>query len=93
MERQRRSVNFSYPICVSQFLFWASLIASSTMFLVPLYQHEATVCGHCALYTTGTWNETNGKLMVKWSEGGYCDFAIAVAIINNLVAIVQGSRN
>lgn len=45
--------------------------------------------GHCLLFSSGCWQETDGQLQVHWASQGYCNYTIFVGVILLLVSATQ----
>ena len=48
--------------------------------------------GQCALFAGGTWNESSGKLEVRWPTFRYCDFAMVSAVFCFIVSLYNAVR-
>nr|XP_023014846.1 transmembrane protein 179 [Leptinotarsa decemlineata] len=47
------------------------------------------VKGHCLLFSTGLWQETDGQLSVHWASQCYCNYTIFVGVMLGLVSVIQ----
>lgn len=45
--------------------------------------------GHCLLFSTGIWQETDGQFKVDWASQAYCNYTIFVGVILFLLSIIQ----
>nr|CAD7205081.1 unnamed protein product [Timema douglasi] len=52
---------------------------------------RALVCcrGHCLLFSTGTWQETDGQLNVHWASQAYCNYTIFVGVVLFVISAIQ----
>jgi len=59
---------------------------------VPMAMHQEHFKGRCLLFSTGEWQETDGKLKVLWASQAYCNFTIFVAVVMFVVSLGQFVR-
>lgn len=45
--------------------------------------------GHCLLFSTGTWQESDGQFVVNWASRAYCNYTIFVGLMLLLTSAVQ----
>lgn len=61
----------------------------SLCIVVPMSMHQHEFNGHCLLFSSGTWQEEDGQLLVEWANRAYCNYVIIVGIVMLLVCCVQ----
>uniref|UniRef100_A0A8D8ATG7 Transmembrane protein 179 n=1 Tax=Culex pipiens TaxID=7175 RepID=A0A8D8ATG7_CULPI len=65
-----------------------ALILSLCIF-IPLSVHVHSFSGHCLLFATGTWQESDGLFDVRWASETYCNYPILVGVALFVVSGVQ----
>jgi hypothetical protein len=45
--------------------------------------------GHCLLFSTGVWQETDGQFNVNWASKSFCGYSIGIGVFVFLVSLVQ----
>lgn len=60
--------------------------------MVPMSMHQEAFKGHCALFSTGKWRESDGQFLVEWASQAYCNFTIFVAVVNFVISFGQCFR-
>lgn len=45
--------------------------------------------GHCLLFSSGVWRESDGQFIVDWASQGYCNYPIFIGVIMFLVSAIQ----
>ncbi|XP_053698064.1 transmembrane protein 179 [Sabethes cyaneus] len=65
-----------------------ALILSICIF-IPLSLHMHSFNGHCLLFATGQWQETNGLFDVKWASEAYCNYPGTVGVILFFISGIQ----
>ncbi|ODN00847.1 Transmembrane protein [Orchesella cincta] len=65
-----------------------SLILSLCI-IIPISIHQNDFRGHCLLFSTGDWRETDGQFDVSWASSGFCNYTIFVGVVLFLVSAVQ----
>lgn len=68
-------------IMLSQIAGHVVVLILSLCITIPMLCHVRDFNGHCLLFSTGTWNENNGKFDVKWAPRLYCDFPIVTGFL------------
>ena len=86
------SVAKSVPICYMQLFTSLCNAVFSVVVCVPMSMHQDAFKGHCALFSTGSWNEEDGQFLVQWASQAYCNFTIFVAVVNFVVSSAQTFR-
>ncbi|XP_050510152.1 transmembrane protein 179 [Diabrotica virgifera virgifera] len=61
----------------------------SLCIVVPMAWHQEDFKGHCLLFSTGDWQETDGQLLVHWASQSYCNYTIFVGVFLLLVSVIQ----
>ncbi|GLV40617.1 uncharacterized protein CBL_04419 [Carabus blaptoides fortunei] len=61
----------------------------SLCIVVPMSLHQDEFRGHCLLFSTGVWEETNGQFNVDWASQAYCNYTIFVGLMLFIVSVVQ----
>lgn len=64
----------------------------SLCLIIPLVFHHIDFNGHCLLFSTGEWRETDGQLLVNWANNVYCNISIFVGCAVIIISIVQFFR-
>lgn len=58
--------------------------------VINIYENLFFFCrGHCLLFSTGVWKETDGQFNVNWASQAYCNYTIFVGLVLFLVSLVQ----
>ena len=82
----------SAPICYMQLFTSLCNAVFSVVVCVPMSMHQDAFKGHCALFSTGAWNEEDGQFLVQWASQAYCNFTIFVAVVNFVISSAQTFR-
>lgn len=45
--------------------------------------------GHCLLFSTGVWQESDGQFVVNWASQAYCNYTIFVGLMLFVASAVQ----
>lgn len=45
--------------------------------------------GHCLLFSTGVWQESDGQFVAKWASQIYCNYTVFVGLVLFLASAVQ----
>lgn len=45
--------------------------------------------GHCLLFSTGVWQESDGQFVVSWASQAYCNYTIFVGLILLVTSTIQ----
>ena len=83
----------SAPICYMQLFTSLCNAVFSVVVCVPMSMHQDAFKGHCALFSTGAWNEEDGQFLVQWASQAYCNFTIFVAVVNFVISSAQTFRS
>ena len=71
------------------FIYFVSAILANTFF-IPIIFNVSEFKGKCLLFTTGTFNESDGRIFEpKWSNFSYCGLTIFNGIFLNIASIMQ----
>jgi len=57
--------------------------------LIPMSIHLTNFKGHCALFTTGTFIEDDGRFDPNWASCFYCGLTIFVGVLTLITSSVQ----
>lgn len=61
----------------------------SLCIVVPMSLHQDEFKGHCLLFSTGIWEETNGQFNVNWASQAYCNYSIFIGLMLFIVSAIQ----
>ncbi|XP_033339271.1 transmembrane protein 179 [Megalopta genalis] len=61
----------------------------SLCIIIPMGLHQDEFRGHCLLFSTGTWQESDGQFVVNWASQAYCNYTIFVGLLLLLTSAVQ----
>lgn len=64
------------------------VLNGTTVYFMKIYW-KCSFRGHCLLFSTGIWQETNGQFEVDWASQGFCNYTIFVGLMLFLVSLVQ----
>jgi len=56
---------------------------------IPMSMHQDNFKGHCLLFSTGEWRETDGQFVVEWASQAYCNYTIFVGVIMLVISATQ----
>ncbi|KAK9873580.1 hypothetical protein WA026_023136 [Henosepilachna vigintioctopunctata] len=76
-------------ILLSQIAGYVVAFILSLCIVVPMSFHQEEFSGHCLLFSTGEWQESDGQLKVNWASQGYCNYTIFVGALLCLVSLIQ----
>ncbi|XP_066598242.1 transmembrane protein 179 [Prorops nasuta] len=76
-------------LLLSQITGYIIAFILSLCIIVPMSLHESEFRGHCLLFSTGAWQETDGQLVVNWASNAYCNYTIFVGILLLLTSGIQ----
>ncbi|XP_045483127.1 transmembrane protein 179 [Harmonia axyridis] len=76
-------------ILLSQIAGYVVAFILSLCIVVPMSFHQDEFRGHCLLFSTGEWQESDGQLKVNWASQGYCNYTIFVGVVLCLVSLIQ----
>ncbi|XP_076284587.1 transmembrane protein 179 [Lasioglossum baleicum] len=61
----------------------------SLCIIIPMGLHQDEFRGHCLLFSTGTWQESDGQFVVNWASHAYCHYTIFVGLFLLLTSAIQ----
>ncbi|XP_053986100.1 transmembrane protein 179-like [Hylaeus anthracinus] len=61
----------------------------SLCIIIPMSLHQNEFRGHCLLFSTGTWQESDGQFVVNWASRAYCNYTIIVGVMLCVTSAVQ----
>ncbi|XP_017778837.1 PREDICTED: transmembrane protein 179 [Nicrophorus vespilloides] len=76
-------------LLLSQVAGYVVALILSLCIVVPMSMHQDEFRGHCLLFSTGIWQETDGQLKVNWGSQGYCNYTIFVGVALFLTSAIQ----
>lgn len=76
-------------LLLSQIAGYVIAFIMSLCIVVPMSLHQDDFKGHCLLFSSGKWQETDGQLKVDWASQCYCNYTIFVGVTLGLVSIFQ----
>ncbi|KAF2899755.1 hypothetical protein ILUMI_02529 [Ignelater luminosus] len=76
-------------VLLSQIAGYVIASILSLCIIVPMSLHQDEFRGHCLLFSTGVWQETDGQFKVDWASQAYCNYTIFVGVILFLLSIIQ----
>ncbi|KAI4477853.1 transmembrane protein 179 [Polistes fuscatus] len=76
-------------LLLSQIAGYVVALILSLCIIVPMSLHQDEFQGHCLLFSTGTWQETDGQFVVNWASQISCNYTIFVGLVLLLTAAFQ----
>nr|CAD7441322.1 unnamed protein product [Timema bartmani]CAD7458078.1 unnamed protein product [Timema tahoe]CAD7589983.1 unnamed protein product [Timema genevievae] len=76
-------------LLLSQIAGYVVALILSLCITVPMSIHQDEFRGHCLLFSTGTWQETDGQLNVHWASQAYCNYTIFVGVVLFVISAIQ----
>ncbi|XP_063222014.1 transmembrane protein 179 [Bacillus rossius redtenbacheri] len=76
-------------LLLSQIAGYVIAFILSVCIVVPMSFHQEEFKGHCLLFSTGVWQETDGQFSVQWASQAYCNYTIFVGVLLFVVSAVQ----
>lgn len=64
-------------------------VLASMYILIPMVNHMREFLGHCALFSCGTYIETDGHFKPDWSSKGFCVYSVIVSSISIVASTIQ----
>ncbi|XP_023345481.1 transmembrane protein 179-like [Eurytemora carolleeae] len=61
----------------------------SLLITIPMSMHQENFKGHCLLFSTGEWRETDGQFIVDWASQAYCNYTIFVGVVMLVISATQ----
>ncbi|XP_014232575.1 transmembrane protein 179 [Trichogramma pretiosum] len=84
---------FTNVLLLSQIAGYVVALILSLCVIVPMSLHINEFRGHCLLFSTGNWRESDGQFVADWASRMYCDYTIFVGLVLFLVSAVQIYRS
>ncbi|KAK6635266.1 hypothetical protein RUM44_000517 [Polyplax serrata] len=68
-------------LLLSQLTGYIIALILSLCITIPMSLHQDEFKGHCLLFSTGEWQESDGQFVVKWASQAFCNYIIFVGVI------------
>ncbi|XP_058807960.1 transmembrane protein 179 [Phymastichus coffea] len=76
-------------LLLSQIAGYVVALILSICIIVPMSLHQDEFRGHCLLFSTGTWRESDAQFVANWASQIYCNYAIFVGLVLFITSAVQ----
>ncbi|XP_025829174.1 transmembrane protein 179 [Agrilus planipennis] len=76
-------------VLLSQVAGYVVALILSLCIVVPMSLHQDEFRGHCLLFSTGVWQESDGQFNVSWASQAYCNYSIFVGVALFLASVIQ----
>ncbi|KAL6434013.1 hypothetical protein ACFW04_005872 [Cataglyphis niger] len=76
-------------LLLSQIAGYVVALILSLCIIVPMSLHQDEFRGHCLLFSTGVWQESDGQFVVNWASQAYCNYTIFVGLMLFITSAVQ----
>ncbi|XP_020297093.1 transmembrane protein 179 [Pseudomyrmex gracilis] len=76
-------------LLLSQIAGYVVALILSICIIVPMSLHQDEFRGHCLLFSTGVWQESDGQFVVNWASRAYCNYTIFVGLLLLVTSVVQ----
>ncbi|XP_011310098.1 transmembrane protein 179 [Fopius arisanus] len=76
-------------LLISQIAGYVVALILSLCIFVPISLHQYEFKGHCLLFSTGIWRETDGQFAVQWASAAYCHYTSFVGLQLLVTSIIQ----
>ncbi|KAL6264140.1 hypothetical protein P5V15_004219 [Pogonomyrmex californicus] len=76
-------------LLLSQIAGYVVALILSLCIIVPMSLHQDEFRGHCLLFSTGVWQESDGQFVVNWASQAYCNYTIFVGLILLVTSTIQ----
>lgn len=76
-------------LLLSQISGYVVALVLSLCIIIPMSLHQDEFRGHCLLFSTGKWQESDGQIVVNWASQAYCNYTIFVGLVLLLVSAIQ----
>lgn len=76
-------------LLLNQIAGYVVALILSLCIIVPMSLHQDEFRGHCLLFSTGMWQESDGQFVANWASQAYCNYTIFVGLILFLTAAIQ----
>ncbi|UYV80456.1 hypothetical protein LAZ67_19000220 [Cordylochernes scorpioides] len=87
-----RDMGLQNTMVLCQATGYVVALVLATCLLVPMGINQAKFRGHCLLYTTGTFRESDGNLVPHWASSFHCILPMVVGVLSAAAAMVQVVR-
>jgi len=82
-------MGFANVLLLSQLTGNIVALILSLCITIPMSIHQDDFRGHCLLFSTGDWKETDGQFVVNWASQGFCNYTIFVGVVLFVISAVQ----
>ncbi|KYQ58422.1 hypothetical protein ALC60_02586 [Trachymyrmex zeteki] len=82
-------MTLSNILLLSQIAGYVVALILSLCIIVPMSLHQDEFRGHCLLFSTGVWQESDGQFVVNWTSQLYCNYTIFVGLILLITSTIQ----
>ncbi|XP_063976528.1 transmembrane protein 179 [Diachasmimorpha longicaudata] len=76
-------------LLISQVAGYVVALILSLCIIVPMSLHQEDFNGHCLLFSTGIWRETDGQFDVQWASQAYCNYTISAGLVLFVTSVIQ----
>lgn len=76
-------------LLLSQISGYVVALILSLCIIIPMSLHQDEFRGHCLLFSTGTWQESDGQFVVNWAPQAYCNYTIFVGLMLLITSAIQ----
>ncbi|KOC64738.1 Transmembrane protein 179 [Habropoda laboriosa] len=76
-------------LLLSQISGYVVALVLSLCIIIPMSLHQDEFRGHCLLFSTGTWQESDGQFVINWAPQSYCNYTIFVGLMLLLTSAIQ----
>ncbi|XP_012522962.1 transmembrane protein 179-like [Monomorium pharaonis] len=76
-------------LLLSQIAGYVVAFILSLCIIVPMSLHQDEFRGHCLLFSTGVWQESDGQFVVSWASRAYCNYTIFIGLILLVTSTIQ----
>ncbi|XP_003702677.1 transmembrane protein 179 [Megachile rotundata] len=76
-------------LLLSQISGYVVALILSLCIIIPMSLHQDEFRGHCLLFSTGTWQESDGQFVVNWAPQAYCNYTIFVGLVLLITSAIQ----
>ncbi|XP_033216643.1 transmembrane protein 179 [Belonocnema kinseyi] len=76
-------------LLLSQIAGYVVALILSLCIIVPMSLHQNEFRGHCLLFSTGVWQESDGQFVAQWASQIYCNYTVFVGLVLFLASAIQ----
>lgn len=76
-------------LLLSQIAGYVVALILSLCIIVPMSLHQSEFRGHCLLFSTGVWQETDGQFVAQWASQLYCNYTVFVGFLLFVASAIQ----